>query len=382
MHIIGGGETTLWGMTGPARLVKMLNAAGGINIINAPSELPPETGLLCLRGDYIYDVRLIDAVVDEAGEFVLYGEDGKTPLAVSTASYEADIFNQAQRLGEYRKITIDGLVSPYDNQLKKFEPPRARAITPDNRDLLERALFSASYKGVTDCVTKWLWPLPARLATRACVNMGLKPNHLTAFSVALAVLAGYAFWHGQFGAGLVLGWVMTFLDTVDGKLARVTLTSSRIGDVMDHGLDLIHPPLWYIAWGVGLTTHAPLPPPLSLLIILMFIGYLGGRCCEGIFEIWIAPFSIFLWRPVDSLNRLITARRNPNMVILTMCLCLSKPELGLLLVIVWHLLSTLFLTLRLIQAWKTKREQGEMASWLAGEDPTSHANKLAVRVFT
>ena len=49
-----------------------------------------------------------------------------------------------------------------------------------------------------------------------------------------------------------MGWLMTFLDTVDGKLARVTVTSSRIGDVLDHGLDIIHPPLWYIAWGVGL----------------------------------------------------------------------------------------------------------------------------------
>ncbi len=51
-----------------------------------------------------------------------------------------------------------------------------------------------------------------------------------------------------------MGWLMTFLDTVDGKLARVTVTSSRLGDVLDHGLDIIHPPLWYIAWGVGLTT--------------------------------------------------------------------------------------------------------------------------------
>ena len=42
---------------------------------------------------------------------------------------------------------------------------------------------------------------------------------------------------------------MTFLDTVDGKLARVTLTSSPFGNVLDHSLDLIHPPFWYWAWG-------------------------------------------------------------------------------------------------------------------------------------
>ena len=57
---------------------------------------------------------------------------------------------------------------------------------------------------------------------------------------------------GAFLSGLVCAWAMTFLDTVDGKLARVTLTSSRIGDVMDHGLDLVHPPFWWWAWGIGL----------------------------------------------------------------------------------------------------------------------------------
>ncbi len=45
---------------------------------------------------------------------------------------------------------------------------------------------------------------------------------------------------------------MTFLDTVDGKLAHVTLTSSRFGHIFDHSLDLLHPPFCYLAWGLGL----------------------------------------------------------------------------------------------------------------------------------
>jgi phosphatidylglycerophosphate synthase len=70
---------------------------------------------------------------------------------------------------------------------------------------------------------------------------------------------------------------MTFLDTVDGKLARVTLTSSRIGDVMDHGLDLIHPPFWWWAWGIGLGAGHALPTAIVVG------GYLVGRALEGAF---------------------------------------------------------------------------------------------------
>ena len=38
--------------------------------------------------------------------------------------------------------------------------------------------------------------------------------------------------------------------------ARLTFADSRLGNVLDHGLDIVHPPLWYAAWAAGLTTKA------------------------------------------------------------------------------------------------------------------------------
>ena len=179
---------------------------------------------------------------------------------------------------------------------------------------------------------------------------------------------------------------MTFLDTVDGKLARVTLTSSRFGDLLDHSLDLIHPPLWYIAWGVGAGADA-LPLALMPLAVVMLAGYIGGRLCEGAFQLWVAPFSIFLWRPADSLSRLITARRNPNLLILSAGLLAGQPAAALVIVIAWHVISTLFLLVRLVSAWKVKRARGPLQPWLAGVDPRAaetggRCNRLALKIFT
>ena len=115
-------------------------------------------------------------------------------------------------------------------------------------------MFMGTYKGATDLVTKYLWPRPAFYVTRALAPTSITPNIVTALSAVCVVLAFWLFWEGYFLAGLVSAWLMTFLDTVDGKLARTTLTSSKWGDVFDHGIDLIHPPFWYAAWALGLGT--------------------------------------------------------------------------------------------------------------------------------
>ena len=57
--------------------------------------------------------------------------------------------------------------------LKKRDPPYVLPIRTDNRQTLEAELFTRSYKGVTDLVTKWLWPLPAFWVVRFCVRFGL-----------------------------------------------------------------------------------------------------------------------------------------------------------------------------------------------------------------
>ena len=390
VRIIGDSPVEIWGMTGRARLASMLEKIGGVTVITGAADLPPGAPVIFLRGDYLFDVRVLQVITAMDNEFALQWQDDDSAIAIRTNDYDANIFDRDHYPDTLTRVAVDDLVNPYNDRLKKYEPARVWRILPDNRAFLERELFSGSYKGVTDLVTKWIWPVPARWATKVCTRLDLKPNHVTLFSLVLAILAGSAFWVGEFAAGLLLGWFMTFLDTVDGKLARVTLTSSRFGDLLDHGLDLVHPPLWYLAWGVGLTVQAPDPVPLTMLMGLMLAAYLGGRLCEGVFQHYISTFSIFLWQPVDSLSRLITARRNPNLLILTAALLAGRPDAGLVVVVAWHVLSTLFLMVRLGMAWKAKREQGVLVSWLSAIGPRikhgagseSRHNRLALKIFT
>jgi hypothetical protein len=72
---------------------------------------------------------------------------------------------------------------------------------------------------------------------------------------------------------------------------------------------------------------------------------------------------IHSWRPFDSWFRLITARRNPNLILLTLSVIVGRPDLGLLAVAAWTVLSFIVHLLRLFQALITPR--AKVVSWLA-----------------
>ena len=97
---------------------------------------------------------------------------------------------------------------------------------------------------MTDLLTKYLWPEWALVLTRLAARAHISPNMVTSAAALLCILAAVAFWNGRYWLGMGLGLGFMVLDTVDGKLARCTITSSRWGNLFDHGTDLIHPPFW------------------------------------------------------------------------------------------------------------------------------------------
>ena len=391
IHIFGDSAITVWGLTGRERLLRMLPANEQFKFADDIEKIPASAEVVFFNANFLFDARVLTAVLGLDKKIALYSDDG-CPAAIRTdGGYAAQLLrnlnNDKDQNYKFVALTIPriglgDLKIDYQQNLKKKDPPYILPISEVNRTLLEQELFSGSYKGVTDLITKWVWPVPAYWVTHYCVRKGWQPNHVTYFSVVLAVFAGLAFWAGFFAIGLVMGWFMTFLDTVDGKLARVTVTSSRFGDVMDHGLDIVHPPLWYIAWGGGLIGTQYEISGLGFFMGLMLLGYVGGRLCEGAFQFWLASFDMFIWQKLDSFNRLITARRNPNLIFLTYGWLIGRPDLGLLMVVFWHLISTAFLGWRLLMGWRIKKAGGTLRSWLQDIDPAKDREVLAVRIFT
>jgi phosphatidylglycerophosphate synthase len=227
-------------------------------------------------------------------------------------------------------------------------------------------MFMGTYKGATDFVTKWLWPRPAFYVTQLCAKFGITPNQVTSLSLVLVFAAFYWFYAGNWLPGLISAWIMTFLDTVDGKLARITLNSSKFGNVYDHSIDLIHPPFWYAAWGIGVMAGAYSMDQGAFVLTMSVIvaGYIIQRIVEGI-SIAFFKIEIHIWRPADTFFRQITARRNPNLVLLTIGAAAGRPDWGLIAVAVWTAVSLGVHLLQIAQAATVMRRDGNLVSWMA-----------------
>jgi phosphatidylglycerophosphate synthase len=394
MHavVLGDSAVRLWGLTAAERLQRQLRSEG-IGLCAAGIEtLPPDATLLLLRGDCLYDDRVIRGLA-KARSVLLEVDDGGEvfPAAAHVEVKDAQRTSERLRGGrvppvdtDVAAVTVAQLAQGFEMGLLKLDQPAVLRVTAERRAALEQLVFSGAYKGVTDFVTKWLWPAPAQQVTRWCVRAGITPNQVTAMSLVLVIVALVLFARGDYGWGLLAGWIMTFLDTVDGKLARVTVTSTPLGNIFDHGIDLIHPPLWYLAWGMGLALSDASIWGFALPVIygVIFATYIGGRLCEGAFQLWVARFSLFTWRPFDSYFRLIVARRNPSMIMLTAGLAAGRPDLGLLAVAAWHALSMVVLVARVLQGADARRRGGAVRSWFTEIGRTVDERALAVRVFT
>jgi phosphatidylglycerophosphate synthase len=333
----------LWGLTARERLERIA-AAQGMEVAD-DGEVEVDLG-------YAFDPAWLRFVAERPGHALTLGGKRVISNAGGGAAPVEVKWEESQGIE--------------NNELRKRERPFLDRLAPDTVRSLERASYFGAYKGVTDLLTKYLWPEWALVLTRIAARWRISPNQVTLVGALLCVLATWLFWIGWYWTGLAAGLAFMVLDTVDGKLARCTITSSKWGEAFDHGIDLIHPPFWWYAWEVGLVRYGcPLAPDLfwgSFWVIVA--GYVVQRAIEGAF-ILLFKMHIHVWQRFDSRFRLVTARRNPNMAILVASLLIGRPDWGIVGVAAWTGLCLVVQSVRLLQAMAERARGREVKSWLA-----------------
>ena len=347
--------------------------------------MPASRRVLLLNGHFLFEIRTIAGLLQRQNTVLIHPGDGRPAALIADSDLAAASLDYIRGRTETPPdrlacIAPDDLAA-FNQALLSAKKPLLEPVREEKKQEMENLLYGNAYKGITDLVTKFVWPRPARAAVHVAANLRLSPNMVTSVGLALVIAACYLFLHGHYLAGLAAGWIMTFLDTVDGKLARVTVQSSKFGHLFDHLTDLFHPPFWYIFWGMSLSGFQPVTGLGQVdMYWMIVIGYVAGRVAEGLFPL-LGNCNIFTWRPFDAYFRLVTARRNPCLILLTMSAIIGRPDWGFIAVTFWTVLTTIILFVRLLQGGISRLNEGPLDSWLNADSVAEGPDARAFRLF-
>jgi phosphatidylglycerophosphate synthase len=320
----------------------------------------PDAPVLALDGAAAVDPRLLAYLAGRGGSAAaVLGEGAERAAAVRLEGQDvpedsANVVALAERLleeGRVAEVAAKDVPTFVANLRRDLPFWMFRVPDGEARKRRERFLFWSNYKGSTDFLTRWVYPPLVWPMVRLACRWRLHPNWVTLASVILAFAAVPLFAAGWFWTGLLAAYTMSVLDSVDGKIARLTLTDSALGNVLDHGLDIVHPPLWYLAWAWGLGGQG-LDHPVMHAGLLLTAFYVADRLVlavpKAIFKRGLHSLS-----PLDARVRSIIARRNVNMAIFTVGLAFGLALEAFYAIVVWqgatfvwHALRTIWLTAR------------------------------------
>jgi len=327
--------------------------------------------LLVLSGDTVVDTRVIRHLCNVGGSFAFVsGEgaergaalrlEGDLPGLAEAGPDLVAVAEYAIESGAARDFS-DSDFDPHLTMLRRVLPPYLFRVTDEaSRDRVERFLFRSNYKGSTDFLTKYVYPPLVWALVRPLARWRVHPNWVTAIDYVATFAAMPFFLAGSWVPGMALAYLMSVLDSVDGKLARLTYTSSRLGEILDHGLDIVHPPIWYMAWGYSLG-GGDLSSATFRASLWMLGFYVADRIATGIFKARTGR-SVHGFTPLDEKVRTFISRRNVNMALFTFALLLDwalpglrAAEFTFYFIVLWQAACMAWHVERVVHFWTARR---------------------------
>ncbi len=315
-------------------------------------------GVVILQGNTIVDPRVLELLISKAneGKFCQVKAKDQNPYAfcISGERLKGNIDQTITTLNDFLEISRPEIVltsamnSYIGSMRRRLEPFLFRIDNSESLKKAERIAFTSIYKGATDFITKYAWPLPTRLMVHLISPTGITPNQITYLSMVLSFGAFPFFFMGWFWPAWAMGIVMSFLDTLDGKLARLTLRTSDSGHWLDNASDTIYLWLWYLGIGWYFSENLFDFTDINTLASWALVGFFTiDKIITGLFKKLFGA-QLHDFGPIDYHARIFIARRNPFLIVLLIGLLMEQPEFGLYTMAIWQTATFIFHMIRFI----------------------------------
>ncbi len=312
---------------------------------------------LVLRGDTIFDARLLrilavqsasTALVDltvatplrklvASAPVVVHGKFGgasllrRSSVSVANTSLEDVIRNGIER-GEIAQL--DAGAQPFYSSMirRELRPFWFPVPSSANKRAAERILLDSAQKGALD-FPAWVHAPIENFLISKLWSTSITPNQLTLLCNIVAWTTTVLFAAGHLFPGIILALFVGVLDGLDGKQARIKVEITR-GGKLEHWLDGLFEISWWTALAYHFHSSGKLPEAFWYLLLLL--------SAEGVDA--IAKASVLLtYRklidelgPFDRLVRFVGGRRNVYVWILAVGLLVGAPAKAFMTMAWWE----------------------------------------------
>jgi len=313
--------------------------------------------LLLLAGDVVYDERILAQLIAQGPGNLVVGEEGGAALfaAAEKIPQMAQLWDEVQD-GAWPLETLVKKADELELQVQHpadfehYVPSLRLTMVPymvpvgEAEDLrpLDYLMYRRTFKGVIDAVARYGYYHLVRWITRQLSTTTLPPNLFTLLSVFCIWGAVPCFALGYLWWGVLIAWCGVLLDSVDGKLARLTLHLSEAMGAFEHiaampGLGLWYAALgWHFSGGALATAH-----PMALITWALLGVFLLDKIATGSFKKFFGR-ELFDYASVDATFHLIAGRRNVSLLLLTLGLAFGWSAESFVLLGLWTACTLLF----------------------------------------
>ena len=282
-------------------------------------------------GIFLCSPKIFDYIEEEVKE-------GRTELADGIAraakNEDAEVFDIT---------SINAYISAMRKEVKAFW---IDIDTVDDIVKAEKLLIENACKGRNDFLATYVNKPIENFIVKRIANKRITPNQITVLTNIIAYASTILFLKGNLFFASLLTFIVSFMDGVDGKLARVKISSSNIGK-MEHAFDFLFEHSWYIALAVYLSKTYGMSAIIFSTFIVLFDSF--SHLCGHAFGKVVKDRPLSDYGKIERTFRKFDGRKNSYIIFILFGVLLNVPFYSLIAVALWSFVSALFYVVRTLK---------------------------------
>jgi phosphatidylglycerophosphate synthase len=207
-----------------------------------------EDRFLVVAGDLVVDQRLLNWLAERDSNVLICATHESSPALLG--SVDTAVVRSAAGEAEIgaARVAVTSFPTYWARQRGEVPIHLLRIADESDATRAESVLLDHVDKRTKDLPALLFDPPFENFLVRILAPTAITPNQVTLVTTIIAFFGVWLFAHGWLLTAVLLAIGVEVLDGVDGKLARIKLMTSRLGE-LEHVLDFFYENGWYLALG-------------------------------------------------------------------------------------------------------------------------------------